>query len=234
MNVKSLAVGALVVAVGGVLAVRAVAPKPAMVIAEEHVASPMPSTAPHRRWAAGSADGVPPAQAPRTTAVVYVAGAVAKPGVYTLAREKRVNDAVRAAGGPLADADLIAINLAAPLSDGTEIVVRRIGEAAALRAPAPHSARAQTTGAAPASARRPRATGRGTPRKPLPTGHVDINVADAAEIATLPGIGMGLAERIVAFRDANGPFADVSDLLDVSGITDRRLDAIAAYITVGS
>jgi competence protein ComEA len=232
VHVKPIVVGALVVVVGGIVAVRAVAPKPAAFAVEDAPPRPSPSASGHRRSAL--APGTPAAAPARATAVVYVAGAVVKPGVYTLPREKRVDDAVRAAGGALADADLIAINLAAPLADGTEIVVRRVGETVAVRVPAPRAARAAATGTTSVAQRRPRGTGRGAPRKPLPTAHVDINLAEAAEIATLPGIGMGLAERIVAFRDANGPFADVSDLLDVSGITDRRLDAIAPYITIGS
>jgi competence protein ComEA len=66
--------------------------------------------------------------------------------------------------------------------------------------------------------------------EPPPAGQVDINTADADTLATIPGIGPGLAERIVAFRTSNGPFASVDELLDVSGITDRRLDALLPYV----
>jgi competence protein ComEA len=59
---------------------------------------------------------------------------------------------------------------------------------------------------------------------------VDVNRADAATLATIPGIGAGLAERIVAFRSTNGPFASPDELLDVSGITDRRLEALLPYV----
>jgi competence protein ComEA len=59
---------------------------------------------------------------------------------------------------------------------------------------------------------------------------IDINTADADTLATVPGVGGGLAERIVAFRTANGPFASVDELLDVSGITDRRLEAIIPFV----
>ena len=59
---------------------------------------------------------------------------------------------------------------------------------------------------------------------------MDVNAADADTLATVPGIGPGLAARIVAFREANGPFATVDELLDVSGITDHRLDALLPYV----
>ncbi len=59
---------------------------------------------------------------------------------------------------------------------------------------------------------------------------VDLNRADAETLATLPGVGPGLAERIVAFRTANGPFASPDELLDVAGFTDRRLDAVLPYV----
>ncbi len=164
--------------------------------------------------------------------VVYVAGAVVRPGVYALAHGKRVDDAVRSAGGAAPGADLIALNLAAPLVDGTEIVVRKPGEppvaGMAHRRGISQSDVSSTTAATHAK----RATGHTVKRKAPPGAPIDINVAEAAELATLPGIGLGLAERIVAFREANGPFADPSDLLDVSGITQRRLATIAPYITV--
>ena len=59
---------------------------------------------------------------------------------------------------------------------------------------------------------------------------MDINTADAETLATIPGIGGGLAERIVAFREQNGPFASVDELLDVAGITEHRLDAMIPYV----
>jgi competence protein ComEA len=216
MKLAVLAVAAL--AVIGLVLFRAAHPAaPAFV-----VESPSPAAAP----GGGGRRRAAPRATASAKAVVYVAGAVARPGVYALPRAERVDDAVRAAGGAVPGADLVALNLAAPLADGTEIVVRRIGESAP---PAAHPRRA-----AQAPGTRPRRSRGGRTRvKAPPSAPVDINIARADEIATLPGIGMGLAERIVEFRDANGPFADVDDLLDVSGVTDRRLESISAYITVG-
>ncbi|HEY6236588.1 MAG TPA: helix-hairpin-helix domain-containing protein, partial [Candidatus Elarobacter sp.] len=100
-----------------------------------------------------------------------------------------------------------------------------------LAAPA-RSSRAARHGAG----RRAHGPRRGRPHRharadePPPAAQVDINAADAATLATIPGIGPGLAERIVAFRTSNGAFASVDELLDVSGITDRRLDALLPYV----
>ena len=172
----------------------------------------------------GRARGAPPPQA-----MVYVAGEVVRPGVYPVPPEARVKDALALAGGPKPGADLVAVNLAAHLRDGDEIVVPVRG--------APLAAPARTSGAARHGAgRRPHGPRRGRPHRharadePPPAAQVDINAADAGELATIPGIGPGLAERIVAFREANGPFAAVDELLDVSGITDRRLDALLPYV----
>jgi competence protein ComEA len=161
--------------------------------------------------------------------MVYVAGEVGRPGVYPVRPDARAKDALALAGGTRPDADLVAVNLAAHLRDGDEIVVPARG--------APLAAPARTSGASHRiGGRRAHGPRRGRPHRharadePPPAGQVDINAADAGELATIPGIGPGLAERIVAFRTSNGPFASVDELLDVSGITDRRLDALLPYV----
>lgn len=157
--------------------------------------------------------------------VVYVAGAVNRPGVYRLGSGRRVVDALREAGEPKAGADLVAVNLAEPLRDGEEVVVPLAGE----RAAAPR----RSGGAARASSGRSRHARGGRKRSQPPAAPIDLNAADAAALATLPGVGRGLADRIVAFRAANGPFDSVDELADVSGITDRRLEELSPYLTVG-
>jgi competence protein ComEA len=67
-------------------------------------------------------------------------------------------------------------------------------------------------------------------RKPPPAAPIDLNAADATQLQDLPGVGPSLAERIVAFRDVNGPFRSTDELLNVAGMTDRRLDAISPYV----
>jgi competence protein ComEA len=155
--------------------------------------------------------------------VVYVAGEVRHPGVYHLAAGTRVVDAVRLAGEAKPDADLIDVNLAEPLHDGAEIAVPTKGERPATRARIPRE-RARTT----------RGSRRSRKRATTPTTPIDLNTADANALAALPGVGAGLAERIVQFRAANGPFDSIDELADISGITDRRLEALAPYLTVNS
>jgi competence protein ComEA len=177
-------------------------------------------------------------------AVIYVAGAVAKPGVYSLPPADRAVDALRAAGGATSQGDLVAINLAAHIEDGEEIAVPVRG------------ASGESEGGAYAKPRRARRhpAKRGRRRKhhvaafgssldggndagdagngadaPLET--VDVNSADEAELEALPGIGPSLAQRIVAFRDLNGPFASIDELLDVGGMTSGKVDALSPYVT---
>jgi len=154
--------------------------------------------------------------------VVYVAGEVQRPGVYQLAAGRRVVDALHRAGDAKPDADLVAVNLAEPLRDGEEVAVTAKGERVAARASHTPRARARTSHGSRRS--RKRAT--------VPSSPLDLNTADASALAALPGVGLGLAERIVQFRDANGPFDSVDELADVAGITDRRLESLAPYLTV--
>jgi competence protein ComEA len=151
------------------------------------------------------------ARAPTTTAsslVVHVAGAVARPGLYRLPGGSRVDAAVDVAGGPARDADLDALNLAAPLTDGERVYVPAAGEVVAPPA-----------GAASA----------GTTTVPGP---LDINRATAEQLDALPGIGPATAQAIVAHRESNGPFASVDELEDVRGIGPAKLDAIRELVTV--
>jgi competence protein ComEA len=143
---------------------------------------------------------VPPA---RREAIVHVAGAVRRPGVYRLAPGKRVEDAVKCAGGPTRHGDVNAINLAAPVQDGVQVIVPTRGaSAAAAAAPAGGAA-----GAAP-----------GAP--------VDVNTAPEAELETLDGVGPATAAKILAYRREHGGFRTVDDLLQVPGIGPKKLAAI--------
>lgn len=149
-----------------------------------------------------------PAPGPSATVFVHVAGAVVAPGVHELTTGTRVIDAIRAAGGPLDDAELDALNLAAPLADGQRIHVPRIGEV--------------VVGAAPIGA----GTGGGEPAP------IDLNRATAAELEGLPGVGPAIAAEIVADRERNGPFAAVDDLLRVRGIGPAKLAGLRDRATV--
>jgi competence protein ComEA len=163
-----------------------------------------------------------------TELVVYVAGQVAQPGVYTLPAGARVDRALRAAGGATKRADLIAVNLAEPLTDGEKVVVPAQGEAGAALDAAPTGSTRRSRHLSGRSGG-PR---RGRRHKAPPTAPVDLNAADATQLEELPGIGPSLAERIVAYRQLNGPFHTFDDLLDVAGMTDRRLDAISPFLVL--
>ncbi len=173
----------------------------------------------------------PPTLAPAALKV-YVTGAIAHPGVYALIEGDRIEDAVRAAGGALADADLDSLNLSARVQDEEQIRVPHRGDNAAtptLITPtaAPAVAAAPAAGAAaPAAA--------GSAPAALPAAHsINVNRADAVTLAALPGIGPVLAGRIIAYRTAHGPFAQVQDVKLVSGIGDAILAKITPYITTG-
>ena len=121
-------------------------------------------------------------------------------------------DAVAAAGGMADDADPAAINLARPVADGEQLVVRRVGEPPSEGSTAVTGAGG--SGAAPAA------------------GRVNLNTASAAELETLPRIGPALAQRILDWRQANGRFAQASDLLKVSGIGQKLFDGLKDQVVV--
>jgi competence protein ComEA len=148
--------------------------------------------------------------APVTTAsqlVVQAAGAVAKPGVYTVPGSARVNDLIAAAGGLAPDADPDQVELAAPLTDGERVYVPRVGEAPA-----------QPPGSSSGTA-----SGRGP---------VDLNRASEADLEALPGIGPALAQAIIDHRSQHGPFRSVDDLADVRGIGPAKLEQLRPLVKV--
>jgi len=151
--------------------------------------------------------------------VVHVAGAVVAPGVRRLPPGARVVDAVDAAGGPSAEADVAAINLAQQLRDGDRVYVPRVDEAT----PVPVGVSSSAT--APAGV----GGGAGGDVGAEP---VDLNEAPAELLETLPGIGPATAAAIVAHREQQGPFASVDDLASVRGIGPAKLDGLRELVTV--
>jgi competence protein ComEA len=149
--------------------------------------------------------------------VVHVAGEVNKPGVYTLPNSARMIDAVIAAGGATARADLEVINLATPLIDSSQIYVPAKGVAAR-----PTFARPQPGVNGVASA----------PNTPSASGVVNINRASVTELDALPGVGPSTAQAIVDYRSANGPFGSPEDLLNVKGIGPAKLEAMRKLVGV--
>lgn len=144
---------------------------------------------------------------------LYITGSVRRPGVYRLPPGARTVHLVDAAGGLDGFADPVAVNLAQPLTDGMHVHVPRKGErptqeSLAILAP---------------TVVRPR-----TPGFPI-----DVNRASEADLTALRGIGPTLARRIVAYREANGPFRSVEELVQVKGIGAAKLEGFRDQATVG-
>ncbi|HEX6147265.1 MAG TPA: ComEA family DNA-binding protein [Acidimicrobiia bacterium] len=133
---------------------------------------------------------------------VYVSGWVANPGVVEVGEGSIVAEAVEAAGGALEGAMLEAINLARPLVSGDHVQIPGPGDSVAV-------APGTDVG-----------------------GLISPNRADVSQLEELPGVGPVLAERIIAHREANGPFKTIEDLLDVPGIGEAKLSAIRDLIVV--
>lgn len=169
-------------------------------------------------WYLGQGDGAAAAPAPAAAPiaveesrdggalVVHVAGAVRQPGVYRMRAGSRVDEAVTRAGGPRRRADLSALNLAAELEDGRQVLVP-------LRAPA--LAAAGADGAAPPG------TAPATPAVPL-----NLNTATPEQLDELDGIGPATAEQIVAYREAHDGFGSIEELDQVPGIGETRLASL--------
>lgn len=158
---------------------------------------------------------------------VHVTGAVTNPGVYQLPADNRIVDAVNRAV-PLGEADLDALKLAAKVIDGQDIYVPfKTDHNGTMAAGVQTGAASPNTGASGGSLLSSSA-GAGS----APSGLVNINTADQAQLDTLPGIGSALAQRIIQYREANGPFKAIEDLKDVSGIGDKNFENLKDRITV--
>lgn len=152
---------------------------------------------------------------------VHVAGAVRRPGVYRLAAGARVNDALHSAGGPRVRADLTAVNLAAKLEDGRQVIVPE-------RAPAAPVSAATAGANQPASA----ATAGGATPAGAPVAPVNLNTATLEQLDTLDGVGPGIAQRILDYREQHGGFSRVEEIGEVPGIGAKRLATLTPLVTV--
>lgn len=166
---------------------------------------------------AETSPGSIPASAPPTELVVSVVGLVHVPGLVRIPVGSRVADALEAAGGVRDGGDTLGLNLAQLLSDGDQIVV---GPSDPARAAPSSTTTAGGTGAPSTGA------SSGAPSQ------VNLNTADAAELETLPGIGPVTAAAILAWRQAHGPFTDVSQLNNVDGIGPARLEKLRPLVRV--
>lgn len=176
------------------------------------------------------------------TVRVHVAGAVNNPGVYTLPAQGRAVDAIAAASGAAADADLDRVNLAGALSDGVQIYVPHRGETAAPAQIQPNggTANAGQGNAANGASQNGAAQGAPQPARTLTASGsaqkgstpVNINTATAEELQSLPRIGPAMAQRIIAWREAHGGFRSVDELDAVPGIGPSMLENLRPLVTV--
>ncbi len=168
-----------------------------VVLAARFVLPPAPAPAP-----AASARAAP-AGVRRAEVVVHVVGAVRRPGLYRLPQGRRIADAVAKAGGATRRADQAAVNLAAPVADGQQIVVP-------VRAPQAVAAAAAGGDAGDAAA----------------AGPLHLNTATAEQLDGLPGVGPVTAEKILDYRRQHGAFSSIDELDAISGIGPRRLEEL--------
>lgn len=153
-------------------------------------------------------------EAPSSQIHVHVTGCVNAPGMYVLSSGARLSEAVSAAGGFTEDALEQSVNLARELEDGEQIIVE--SQDAAVQTG--NDAALATSTNAPSLAA---------------DGRVDINTADADLLQTISGIGPSKAQKIIAYREANGAFKSVEELCNVSGIGEKTLASIKDQIRVG-
>jgi competence protein ComEA len=146
--------------------------------------------------------------------VVDLRGEVVKPGVYELPAGSRLDDAIVAAGGLTADADLTQLNLAARLQDGSVVTV---SGTAALASTGTSEDGVPTDSASGSS----------------PGALINLNTANAKELESLPGVGEVTAGRIIDYREVNGPYRSIDDLVHVQGISTRTISELRDFVTTG-
>lgn len=144
---------------------------------------------------------------------VYVTGGVTNPGVYALPVESRRLDAVEAAGGFSAEAEPSGLNLAALLEDGEHLLVPTLVSNPGLPGDQHPAPQISTQDAKSASL-------------------INLNTATQSELESLPGIGPVLAREIISYRDSNGPFQNIEDVIEVKGIGPAKYDQIKDMITL--
>ncbi|MDR1001154.1 MAG: helix-hairpin-helix domain-containing protein [Clostridiales bacterium] len=166
--------------------------------------------------AGSNVNETPPSSPIVTTNVkVYITGEVVNPGVYEINANARVDDVLALAGGATSEADLIRINLAAKIADGQEIIVPKQGDTLD---------NIITDGQNNSTENNSDVNGS--------SGLVNINIANAELLKTLPGVGDVIARRIIEYRDTHGQFTRIEDIMNVSRIGQKTFDSLKDFVTV--
>ena len=190
------------------------APQVAATIAPAIPSAPAAAPVPQATPAPATAPALPAATPP--VVGIYITGEIAAPGVYIINEGSRLANLILIAGGPTADADITAVNLAAILRDEQHWhIPSRNPDAAPLPAGLVASGKAAPNSAASS-----------------PAGKLNLNTAGVEQLKTLPGIGEVRAQAIVSHREDNGAFPSVDALLNVNGIGVATLESIRGFIEV--
>lgn len=203
--------------------------------AEKPAASP-PATAASPETPKSELVNLPPA--PAKDVVVHVAGAVNRPGVYHLPLEARADDALRASGGAKPTANLDAINLAAHLTDGQQLYIPTRKEqpegGAPTETPVKPLPRGPKSPAAPGTTVKAGSAGKSGGKSAKLSapgqGTVNLNTAGAEELQRLPGVGPAMSARILEYRKENGSFQRVEQLMDISGIGEKKYEKMRPFV----
>jgi competence protein ComEA len=175
--------------------------------------------------------------------MVHVAGAVRKPGVYTLPLDARIQDALKKAGGALPGGDPNALNLAAWAEDGSRIEVpfktrvassessHEVDDEPLITVAKPPDEATQKPTPTPDKSAAKSSTVK-TQTKSAPSRKINLNKASLDDLTLLPGVGPATAEKIIEHRKTSGAFSSVDDLDEIKGIGEKKLDKIRPYATV--
>jgi competence protein ComEA len=149
--------------------------------------------------------------------MVYITGAVANPGLYQVEKGSRINDIILAAGGVLKNADQTNVNLASKAKDGEKIFIPFMSSETSIPVTTPKTDNMST-------------------ESPIPSVNtpININTANETQLDMLPGIGEQKAKQIIMYREQNGPFGDIKDLLKVTGISQNLFNQLKDMITTNS
>ena len=175
--------------------------------------------------------------------VVHVTGAVKKPGVYHLPLDAREEDAVKAAGGVLASANVHALNLAAHVEDGSQIHVPTKKEAPLQSSPDPEtlvrrdpaitkSVAPVRGNPSPAKSTKGTSSSKGDKLTADSKEKINLNTAGSEELQRLPGIGPAMAERVLAYRKEAGGFKAIEEILQVKGIGEKKYAKMERFLRI--
>ncbi len=152
---------------------------------------------------------------------IYIKGEIEKPGLYEIGADVRLAELIEIAGGATQNANIDALNLAAILTDGTTIKIPAIGSEEEIdptivdKSDYSYSASSESSGS-----------------DKITSGTININSASVSELMRLPGVGESTAEKIVSYRNANGEFLAIEEIMNISGIGQKKFESMKPFLRV--